>query len=159
MLSFCTVSWSYYFKYHSFLASNYRFRISQSKITMFYQCIIIIHFTSVDQVNANRLSIVGYHYRCPQELVTWTNAETSIPQSTQTFSTSVHTLLVTRSNSAPLVVLSNGTVCVAGEETKPRKSKQRTEWVTVKPGLQYDAGAYVVSVASSLVHNMTLEFT
>ncbi len=27
----------------------------------------------------------------------------------------------------------------------------------IKPGSQYDAGAYVASVASSLVHNMTLE--
>ncbi len=32
--------------------------------------------------------------------------------------------------------------------------------VSVKPGSQYyDAGAYVVSVSSSLVHNMTLELT
>ncbi len=31
---------------------------------------------------------------------------------------------------------------------------------TVKPGSQYDAGAYVTaSVASSLVHNITLELT
>ncbi len=28
---------------------------------------------------------------------------------------------------------------------------------SIKPGSQYDAGAYVVSVASSLVHNMMLE--
>ncbi len=30
---------------------------------------------------------------------------------------------------------------------------------SIKPGSQYDAGAYVASVASSLVHNMTLELT
>ncbi len=33
------------------------------------------------------------------------------------------------------------------------------ELSSIKPGLQYDTGAYTVSVASSLVHNMTLELT
>ncbi len=30
---------------------------------------------------------------------------------------------------------------------------------SVKPGSQYDTGTYIVSVASSLVHNMMLELT
>ncbi len=30
---------------------------------------------------------------------------------------------------------------------------------SIKPGSQYDAGAYIASVASSLVHNMMLELT
>ncbi len=30
---------------------------------------------------------------------------------------------------------------------------------SVKPGSQYDTGADIASVASSLVHNMTLELT
>ncbi len=30
---------------------------------------------------------------------------------------------------------------------------------SIKPASQYDAGVYVASVASSLVHNMTLELT
>ncbi len=33
------------------------------------------------------------------------------------------------------------------------------ELTSVKPGSQYNAGAYVASVASSLVHNMMLELT
>ncbi len=37
-------------------------------------------------------------------------------------------------------------------------TKQRT-CLCLNPGSQYDAGAYVASVASSLVHNMTLEHT
>ncbi len=38
-------------------------------------------------------------------------------------------------------------------------SLTKYECTDVNPGSQYDAGAYVASVASSLVHNMTLELT
>ncbi len=47
--------------------------------------------------------------------------------------------------------------CASTLESNSLTSEQTTD--KIKPGSQYDTGAYVASVASSLVHNMTLELT
>ncbi len=50
-------------------------------------------------------------------------------------------------------------VCVCEDVCSAWFTMWRWSLHSIKPGSQYDAGAYVASVASSLVHNMTLELT
>ena len=58
-----------------------------------------------------------------QDLLSWQFTDTSLTQSPQGLPSLVHCLLVTRSNKAPLAVLSNGSVCVATEMVKAPKNK------------------------------------